>query len=46
MSDINTILEDTSSTMNKAISHLESELTKIRAGKAQMHAQKANFLWL
>ncbi len=34
MSDINTILEDTSSTMNKAISHLESELTKIRAGKA------------
>lgn len=34
MSDINTLLEDTSSTMNKAISHLESELTKIRAGKA------------
>lgn len=34
MSDINTILENTSSTMNKAISHLESELTKIRAGKA------------
>ena len=34
MSDINTILEDTSSTMNKAISHLESEITKIRAGKA------------
>jgi ribosome recycling factor len=34
MSDINTILEDTSSTMNKAIAHLESELTKIRAGKA------------
>ena len=34
MSDINSILEDTSSTMNKAISHLESELIKIRAGKA------------
>jgi ribosome recycling factor len=34
MSDIITILEDTNSTMNKAISHLESELTKIRAGKA------------
>lgn len=34
MSDINTILEETSATMNKAIAHLESELTKIRAGKA------------
>ena len=34
MSDINTILSDTSSTMTKAINHLESELTKIRAGKA------------
>ena len=34
MSDIITILEETNSTMNKAISHLESELTKIRAGKA------------
>jgi len=34
MSDINQILTDTESTMTKAISHLESELTKIRAGKA------------
>jgi ribosome recycling factor len=34
MSDINQILADTSSTMSKAISHFESELVKIRAGKA------------
>lgn len=34
MSDINTILEEAASTMTKAIAHLESELTKIRAGKA------------
>jgi len=34
MSDINNILEETASIMTKAIAHLESELTKIRAGKA------------
>lgn len=34
MSDLITILSDTNSIMNKAISHLESELAKIRAGKA------------
>ena len=35
MSDeLNLILEDTTGTMSKALSHLESELTKIRAGKA------------
>lgn len=34
MSDISTIISDTNSTMTKAINHLESELTKIRAGKA------------
>jgi ribosome recycling factor len=34
MSDINKILEETESTMAKAINHLESELSKIRAGKA------------
>ena len=34
MSDINQILTDTEATMTKAIGHLESELTKIRAGKA------------
>jgi ribosome recycling factor len=34
MSDINQILSDTEATMTKAIGHLESELTKIRAGKA------------
>lgn len=32
--DLNTILKDTESLMQKAISHLELELTKIRAGKA------------
>ena len=34
MSDLITIISDTNSTMNKAINHLESELAKIRAGKA------------
>lgn len=34
MSDINQILTETENTMTKAIGHLESELTKIRAGKA------------
>jgi ribosome recycling factor len=33
--DLNTILADTSKSMDKAIDHLESELVKIRAGKAQ-----------
>lgn len=32
--DIKNILDHTSSSMSKAIDHLESELTKIRAGKA------------
>jgi ribosome recycling factor len=34
MSDIATILEDSANAMSKAIQHLESELAKIRAGKA------------
>lgn len=34
MLDIATILEDNSNAMSKAIQHLESELAKIRAGKA------------
>jgi ribosome recycling factor len=34
MSDIATILNDTTGLMHKAIQHLESELSKIRAGKA------------
>jgi ribosome recycling factor len=34
MSDIATILNDTTGLMQKAIQHLESELSKIRAGKA------------
>jgi ribosome recycling factor len=34
MSDIKTILESAKSQMEKTISHLESELSKIRAGKA------------
>jgi ribosome recycling factor len=34
MSDLASILSTTSVTMSKAIQHLESELTKIRAGKA------------
>jgi len=34
MSDINQVLTDTAVSMTKAISHLESELSKIRAGKA------------
>jgi ribosome recycling factor len=32
--DLNIIIEDASSSMAKAINHLEAELTKIRAGKA------------
>ncbi len=32
--DLNIIIQDASGSMNKAISHLESELSKIRAGKA------------
>jgi ribosome recycling factor len=32
--EIGTLLSDTESAMNKAIAHLEVELTKIRAGKA------------
>ncbi|QEH40393.1 ribosome recycling factor [Chitinophaga sp. XS-30] len=32
--DLNLILEDAQDSMQKAISHLEAELTKIRAGKA------------
>ena len=32
--DLQTILSETASTMTKAIAHLESELTRIRAGKA------------
>jgi ribosome recycling factor len=32
--DLNIVLEDASQTMQKAISHLETELVKIRAGKA------------
>jgi len=32
--DIEFLLDDTESSMKKAISHLETELTKIRAGKA------------
>lgn len=34
MSDVKTTLESTKSLMEKAISHLESELQKVRAGKA------------
>ncbi len=34
MSDINQILSDTPENMSKAIRHFESELSKIRAGKA------------
>jgi len=34
MSDIKTVLESAKSQMEKTISHLESELAKIRAGKA------------
>lgn len=33
--DLNAILADASKSMNKAIDHLEAELVKIRAGKAQ-----------
>lgn len=34
MADLNTIQADVESSMNKAIAHLEAELVKIRAGKA------------
>ena len=34
MSDIKTVLENAKSQMEKTISHLEVELAKIRAGKA------------
>ena len=34
MADLNTILADMESAMNKAIAHLEAELVRIRAGKA------------
>jgi ribosome recycling factor len=34
MSDIKTVIENTQALMDKAISHLESELQKVRAGKA------------
>jgi ribosome recycling factor len=34
MSDVKTTLENTRNAMEKAISHLESELQKVRAGKA------------
>jgi ribosome recycling factor len=34
MSDVKTIIENTQALMDKAISHLESELQKVRAGKA------------
>ena len=34
MSDLNQIIIDTNAMMSKAINHLESELSKIRAGKA------------
>jgi len=32
--DVNTIIEETTDSMTKAINHLEAELVKIRAGKA------------
>ena len=34
MADVSKILSDTESSMNKALNHLETELVKIRAGKA------------
>ena len=34
MADVSKILSDTEASMNKALNHLEAELTKIRAGKA------------
>jgi len=34
MADVSKILSDTESSMNKALNHLETELSKIRAGKA------------
>ena len=32
--EVDTIISDTQSTMHKALNHLEAELVKIRAGKA------------
>lgn len=37
MSDINQLIADTGASMIKSISHLESELVKIRAGKASIN---------
>src|ERR1700754_3787203 len=34
MSDVKTVLDNTKEHMEKAIAHLESELQKVRAGKA------------
>ena len=34
MADVKTVIEQTKSLMDKAVSHLESELQKVRAGKA------------
>ena len=34
MSDINSVLENAKISMDKAINHLETELQKVRAGKA------------
>ncbi len=34
MADVNKIFNDTEASMNKALNHLEAELVKIRAGKA------------
>ena len=34
MSDINSVLENAKTSMDKTISHLETELQKVRAGKA------------
>jgi len=34
MADVSKILSDTEASMNKALNHLEAELSKIRAGKA------------
>lgn len=37
MSDINQVISDAGASMNKSISHLETELVKIRAGKASIN---------
>jgi len=37
MSDIHQVISDAEASMNKSISHLESELVKIRAGKASLN---------